>query len=269
MHVIQDPSTILSIDVFADDPLCFLDENGIIVVQDVETAGTNLEYYFNGALSPDGNLLDGQVGGDFEVRVENAEGCTYDTLITLVDPYVLTLELNTEEQVIINLGDSLDIVATTNILPENIATVEWTNPESHTDPDKLITTINPYSRTSYEVVVTDMNGCVISNSLTVLVTEDIHLFFPNIFSLEPGSQNTEFMIHGDRQVEQITLFEIYDRWGNKVFQTENFRPGEEGSGWDGRFNGVEAAAGVYIYRVEATLKNGKQKFYVGDVTLVK
>ncbi len=269
VHIAEDPNLIHSIELDYDDPLCFLDENGIIVVQDVETAGTNLLYYFNGQLSPDDNILDGQVGGDFEIQIVNDEGCAFDTLISLVDPYLLTLDLNTSDEETINLGDSIHIEAITNILPENIASVEWSHPESHTSPDNLTTSIFPYSRTSYEIIVTDVNGCVISNSLKVYVTEDVYLYFPNVFSIAPDSNNPEFMIHGDRQVEEITLFEIFDRWGNKVFKTENFRPGEAGSGWDGRYEGQDAAPGVYIYRVEARLKNGKEKYFVGDVTLVK
>lgn len=267
--IVEDPSLIHGLDVYSDDPLCYLDENGFIIVQDVVTAGTNLQYYFNGQTSIGGNMLENQVGGDFLIEVINDEGCIYDTLVTLVDPYVLTLDLNVEEQEIINLGDSLHIEAVTNILPENIATVEWSNPSSHTSPNQLETSIFPYSHTSYEIIVTDEAGCIVSNHFSVLVTEEVYLYFPNIFSLSPGSENSEFMILGDRQVEEITLFEIYDRWGNKVFETSNFRPGEEGSGWDGQYNGAEAAAGVYIYRAEARLKNGKEKFYVGDVTLVK
>jgi len=267
--IIEDPSLIHGFDVVSDDPLCYLDENGFIIVQDVETNGTNVQYFFNGQNSDGEIMLENLVGGDFLVEVINDEGCTYDTLITLVDPYVLSLDLNVEQDEIINLGDSLHIEATTNILPENIATIEWTNPTSHTNPDQLETSIYPYSNTAYEIVVTDENGCIVTNSLSVYVTEKVYLYFPNIFSLAPGSENTEFMILGDRQVDQIDVFEIFDRWGNKVFRTTNFRPGEEGSGWDGMYNGTEAAAGVYIYRVTATLKNGKEKYFVGDVTLVK
>ncbi len=269
VQITKDPNLIKSVDIFSDDPLCYLDENGIIVIQDVETEGTGLEYFFNGVQSPDGNILDNQVGGEFEISIRNAEGCSFDTLISLIDPYVLSLDLNTSAEETINLGDSLTIQAITNILPEDIANIEWSNPETHTRPNELTTTIFPYSRTSYEIIVTDENGCVVSSSLTVYVTEEIYLYFPNIFSLEPGSQNTEFIIHGDRQVEKITQFEIFDRWGNRVFRNQDFRPGEVGSGWDGYFDGVEASTGVYMYRVEALLKNGKQKFFIGDVTLVK
>ena len=267
--IIEDPSLIHGFEVVSDDPLCYLDENGFIIVQDVDTDGTNVQYFFNGQSYGEENMIEDLVGGDFLVEVLNDEGCSYDTLITLIDPYVLSLDLNVEHEEILNLGDSLHIEAVTNILPENIATVEWSNPVSHTRPDALETSIFPYSHTSYEIVVTDASGCVVSNHFSVFVTEDVYLYFPNIFSLAPGSENTEFMILGDRQVEEITVFEIFDRWGNKVFQTENFRPGEEGSGWDGNYNGSEAAAGVYIYRAEARLKNGKEKFFVGDVTLVK
>jgi len=267
--IVEDPNLIHGFDVVSDNPLCYLDENGFIVVQDVETNGSNVQYFFNGQNSNGENMLEDLVGGDFVIEVMNDEGCTYDTLVTLVDPYELTLDLNVEEDEIINLGDSIHVQAVTNILPENIASVEWTNPLSHSNPENLTTSIFPYSNTSYEVVVTDENGCVISNSFSVFVTEKVYLYFPNIFSLAQGSENTEFIILGDRQVERIDEFEIFDRWGNKVFSNNNFRPGEEGSGWDGMYNGVEAAAGVYIYRAKATLKNGKEKNFVGDVTLVK
>jgi hypothetical protein len=50
-----------------------------------------------------------------------------------------------------------------------------------------------------------------------------------------------------------------------IFETTN----PEGRGWDGRWNGVMQPNGVYIYLLDATLKNGKTEHYQGNVTLLR
>ena len=39
-------------------------------------------------------------------------------------------------------------------------------------------------------------------------------------------------------------FEIYNRWGEKIFETNNTE-----RGWNGRINGNQAPDGVYIWKI--------------------
>ncbi len=50
----------------------------------------------------------------------------------------------------------------------------------------------------------------------------------------------------------IIQMQIFDRWGTKIFQTE-----DPETGWDGyNRSGELMSAGVYVYKIEVTLSNG-------------
>lgn len=59
--------------------------------------------------------------------------------------------------------------------------------------------------------------------------------------------------------------QIFDRWGQKIFETVN----TEGRGWNGRFNGIEQPQGVYVYIIEVELQNGRLERHEGNVTLIR
>ena len=58
-------------------------------------------------------------------------------------------------------------------------------------------------------------------------------------------------------------FSIYDRWGIKVFETDN-----QLKGWDGKFNGKELNTGVYAYLFLAT-EEDKPIILKGIISLMK
>jgi gliding motility-associated-like protein len=59
--------------------------------------------------------------------------------------------------------------------------------------------------------------------------------------------------------------QIYNRWGEKIFETSSL----EGRGWDGRYNGVPQPMGVFVYTIEAEFVNKLKKSIKGNVTLVR
>ena len=60
------------------------------------------------------------------------------------------------------------------------------------------------------------------------------------------------------------IFEIYTRWGVKIFSTT-----DPYSGWDGTINDELAPGGVYVYRIEYLLNDGTPFKRNGTVTLVR
>jgi gliding motility-associated-like protein len=63
--------------------------------------------------------------------------------------------------------------------------------------------------------------------------------------------------------------QVYDRWGELVFEQNDFLPNLTAHSWDGTFNGQALNAGVYIYKFELELLGGTTKVVMGDVTLIK
>jgi gliding motility-associated-like protein len=61
--------------------------------------------------------------------------------------------------------------------------------------------------------------------------------------------------------------QVYSRWGEKVFETNN-----PNQGWDGKYNNLDAPSDVYIWRVEyEAIRAGQQSIFTqsGDVTLLR
>lgn len=79
---------------------------------------------------------------------------------------------------------------------------------------------------TYEVQVTDTNGCIGVDSIQIIPCQNI--FFPNAFTPNNDGRNDVFrpIIFGS-----VTNFEltIYDRWGKLVYLSKN-----AGQGWNGK-----------------------------------
>lgn len=89
------------------------------------------------------------------------------------------------------------------------------------------------------------------------------LFFPNGQTSDVGVDNRSFLpVSKCTDIEDYELH-IYNRWGNEVFEGNNFE-----SGWNGRFDGEDAPQGVYVWW--ARYSSGGQEFTDrGDVTLLR
>ncbi|MDV7397601.1 gliding motility-associated C-terminal domain-containing protein, partial [Arthrospira platensis SPKY1] len=64
-------------------------------------------------------------------------------------------------------------------------------------------------------------------------------------------------------------WQIFDRWGNPVYQQTEFIPGSQTRGWDGTANGKPCASGVYVYFLTVEYRNGAHEIVKGDVTLIR
>lgn len=116
----------------------------------------------------------------------------------------------------------------------------------------------------YRLTLTNDFGCAASES--VEVKKDCYIDIPNAFTPNGDGVNDYFF---PRQLMAAKLsrfrMSIYNRWGQLIFETAN----TNGRGWDGRFNGKEQPAGVYIYRIAAALDDRRQEEYEGNVTLIR
>lgn len=85
---------------------------------------------------------------------------------------------------------------------------------------------------------------------------------PNAFSPNGDGVNDVVKVEG-RGIVDLT-FRIYNRWGEKVFETH-----DKNIGWDGIYKGMLQEMEVYTYAVEATLINGETVPLKGNITLLR
>jgi gliding motility-associated-like protein len=92
----------------------------------------------------------------------------------------------------------------------------------------------------YQVTVIDSNCCQNSDMVYVLYSS---LSFPTAFNPKSSiAVNQVFKVIGNVTALQSYLLQVYNRWGQLIFESEN--PDE---GWDGTYKGELVPGGTYIY----------------------
>ncbi|MBL7910068.1 MAG: gliding motility-associated C-terminal domain-containing protein, partial [Bacteroidia bacterium] len=100
---------------------------------------------------------------------------------------------------------------------------------------------------------------------------DMGIYIPNAFTPDKNGRNDVFMPYGYGIKEDNYKMEIFDRWGELIFTSTDFRKGWDGSVKGSDINADRGAAqdGVYIYKIQITDLENNKKLYVGHVTLLK
>ena len=73
-----------------------------------------------------------------------------------------------------------------------------------------------------------------------------------------------FILHGLENCVTSFSFIIFDRWGEKVFETE-----DASKGWDGTYRGKPMNAAVFVYTINATLVSGEKIIKKGNISLIR
>ena len=114
-----------------------------------------------------------------------------------------------------------------------------------------------------ELQLSSQKGCEYNLQKVVEVKELIVVHIPSAFSPNGDGINDEFHL-GSQLVEQVD-FQVFNRWGQKVFLASqpDFK-------WDGRtLKGKWAEEGVYTYILKGIDINGKEFTKSGTLTLFK
>jgi gliding motility-associated-like protein len=207
--------------------------------------------------------------GTYSVLVQDVNGCETEVqLAEIVDPPVLNIELTSSIQYL--EGEQAQIYANVNFSLDNIESISWYPPEGLSCIDCLNPIVSIQDPSIYALTVVTENGCEERAFVNVLVDKSTDIFIPNIFSPNSDGENEIFMIYANtRNIKQIQTFEVFDRWGEKVFEQFNFQPNDPVHGWDGTLRGDELNPAVFAYYAKVEMIDGRIEFYEGDVYLSK
>jgi len=218
----------------------------------INATGGSAYNWSNGETTSNISVMPG-TGTTYSVKVTVGNNACVDTLYSriLVKPTpVVTVCCNTS----IIGGENVQLTAT------GMGTYSW-SPITGLSCDTCSNPIAaPFQTTTYTVLVTNDSGC--SASAAVIIDVSCHIFIPDAFSPNGDGQNDYLYVRGD--CIKTMQFEIFDRWGNKVFETT-----DKSIPWNGVFNGQAANTGSYVYYLSATLYDGTTQTKKGNVALVR
>jgi len=253
------------------EPLLCNGDETILIIETI-TGGAGGPYQFsidNGAtLNPDFPVTVG--GGEHIVTYLDRIGCEFTEMINIPEPAPIVITFN-PATIEIELGDT-----TQQLLPiitgTTVDSFIWTPAQFISDPKSLTPYITTFKSQVYTLTVFDANGCTGTGKIVVTVDPNRNVYIPNAFI--PGNadgRNFFFAPIGGNGVKDVNYFQVYNRWGELMYERTNFEIGtdEFGVGWDGRFKGQFVQPGVYVYVVEADFLDGRTLLYRGDVTVIR
>ncbi|HND87965.1 MAG TPA: gliding motility-associated C-terminal domain-containing protein, partial [Saprospiraceae bacterium] len=267
--VLSDPPPVRG-DIQGYEPLkCFGDQT-LISVSNV-MGGAGAPYFYsvdNGATLPVDVpfTID---GGEHTITYSDSKNCEFTDTITIAEPAEITVKFIPEE-VEIGLGDSLLLKPV--ITGADISNIVWTPADVLSRPDSIITYARPFRSTMITLTVSDANGCSGTGKITILVDPNRNVYMPNVFKAgNPAGTNNAFSPWVGPGVRDVNFFQVYDRWGELLYERTNFIPDNDNleEGWDGRYKGDFVNPGVYIYVLEVDFLDGRTLLYRGDVTVVR
>ncbi|MGZ8553370.1 MAG: PKD domain-containing protein, partial [Chitinophagaceae bacterium] len=154
----------------------------------------------------------------------------------------------------------------TNLSSVNSVSFKWL----FGDGDSLVTTSrgnveHQYNSTNkFTVLLIAYNnvGCpdTAAQEVTTLIVPALDV--PNAFTPNSNDINSKVLVRGFGIAKM--RFIIWNRWGQKVFET-----GNRSEGWDGRVKGVVQPMDVYAYTLDVEFFDGTKTTRKGDITLIR
>jgi len=266
----KDTST-LAVNANVKDLICFEIPDGQILANGLRGA-PEYSYSLNGAPFRPNPLYGNLPAGEYQIRIQDIKGCVNSITKIVSQPPPIIVDAGPDQT--IDLGDSTFIQLTYMPIKDN-DTIRW-NPAIIEDNSGNYIAY-PGNTTSYMVTVVDSNGCIGTDVIEIRVVKNLKVYAPNIFTPNNDGFNDFFNVWASKGVENIELLEIYDRWGNLVYQGVDgldFTRNDTNSGWDGRFTkknqdvGMPVVTGVYVWRAKIKWLDGSVGNYAGDVTVL-
>ncbi|MGQ0827996.1 MAG: LamG-like jellyroll fold domain-containing protein [Bacteroidota bacterium] len=145
-------------------------------------------------------------------------------------------------------------------------TYQWFPPNGLNCINCATPTATPTATTKYCVITRTIDACADTACLIVTVELNCDLeseiFVPNVFSPNGDEQNDVLHVYGSGITE--LFWSIYNRWGEKVFETT-----DPTQGWDGKFKGKELDPAVFVYYLNVTCITGEVIKRQGNITIIK
>jgi len=189
----------------------------------------------------------------------DGNGCVnFDTVNIVVNPLP---DVDAGPDVLIDLVK--DEVALLNGLSTTAVSWLWTPPTGLTYPLIPNPTGQPEETTTYILSVTDLNGCVNTDTMVLEVKNEYTIIIPDGFTPNGDGLNDVFhvVIIGLIEVQDIS---IYNRWGELVFQTS-----ERNGGWDGTYRGIPQEIATYVVVVRILDPKGTPVKATGTTTIIR
>ena len=234
-------------------------KNGSIALT-VVTGYTPVQFEWSNGATTDN--LSGLDTGNYYVTVTDAHGCSVkDTFRIAIDSF-FAIRVQ-PDSITLELGQTVDLNLTSSGSALNTAI--WSPSYGLSCVDCINPNASPYISYNYLVKAQSNEGCIAYDTVHIEVVPKYEVFIPNVFTPNGDGNNDFFEVFGNKQAWKQFEVNVFDRWGERVYQGNdmNFK-------WDGTYKGIMMNPTVLVYLVKVIyLNNYSEKIFKGSITLMR
>ena len=263
---IEQPNPILAT-FEVTDPSCFGFSDGSI---SITASGGTIPYRYStdGDFYVGSSMLIALEADDYTVSIQDGNGCVFTDRVTLTNPPAFSVDAGSDSYTI-TLGDSIDLYANSENA-NGLVDFEWQAPYEGTLSCTACEVTNSLPQVSilYFLYGIDENGCEDTDMVHVYVEKPRVVAVPTGFTPNGDNNNDKLIVHG-RRGTMVQYFQVFDRWGELLYEAKDFEVNDSNYGWDGTFKGDTVNPGVYIWQLVVTYEDGMEEAYYGETTLIR
>ena len=258
-------TTLINLEVFPKPMVTVIKDSSICEGDSIQLFGSGGENYL---WEPNSGLSNPTISNpiaspdfttNYRLTVTDTNSCsdTRNVQLTIYNQPKIQLFDDT----LIYLGEDLKLIERNN--NANVI-YSWTPSTGLSCTDCPNPKAKPLVTTKYILRTTDLIGCFeFTDSITVEVHDGFTTDIPKAFSPNGDGVNDIIYVRG-WGIKELLIFEIYNRWGEKIFETN-----DQTIGWDGTYKGQPQAIDTYIFVVKALGYNDNVIEKKGNITLLR
>lgn len=266
--LIRQPEAPLSGTAQAQDVSCFGDRDGRITLA---AAGGTPPYRYALDDEPwNGSTIQiALTAGEYVPQIIDHNGCTITLQpVTVAQPDPIAVDLGPD--IYIDLGQNTQLQSLVSNA-QNPVLYTWRPDGSRwlsclDCPNPLVDSL--YQTFRFVLEVEDIRGCKAEDDIRVIVEKPRRIFVPTAFSPNGDGANDRLLVHGQSSA-RVLEFRLYDRWGELLYQANDFNVNDDTIGWDGTFRDKAMDPGVYVWVLEVQYLDGEKEVFKGNTTLVR
>lgn len=223
---------------------------------------SDIQWYKNGVLwltTPSNGITTDDVehGDEFRVETTCYEDCPQTVTSNTVQITVYDFFVDAGSNVTISQGQAITLAGSTDQLD-----YFWSPPTGLNNPNSLNPVASPETTTTY--YLTASNGiCEIVDDVTVFVISE--LVIPDVFTPNGDGINDVWEILGTENFQEVYVV-IFDRSGQKVFESVNYNPLKY---WNGTFKNKALPTSTYYYVITLDRSSTNTQVIKGSVTIIR
>ncbi len=212
----------------------------------------------NNPTSTDPTVTNPGTSKTYYVAGTDVNGCTavdsaYLYLVPLIKPIDYDTTIIVGDTVYLPIDNLNGTIKFTWTPKEGLSCLQCSNPW-----------VQPIKDVIYNVVMTDFKNCSTSQGIfKIHVRPEVRIRVPTTFTPNGDGNNDIIYVKG-WGIKDLVSFQIYNRWGELVFESS-----ELSVGWNGFYKDVLQNNDIYTYKVKATSFYGEPMEAVGHINLMR